>query len=270
MGPRVIDNRVNGFGYSTEEHLATRVRFHFLFPSTGPNVHEWLEEILGPLFSQARAVLDVGAGIGVFWQNFLPRWKRGGTTIILSDLSPAMIRALRNNISDADVSIVPSDVDRLPFQKSSFDLVLCHSVLHYSQRPLDAVKNLRELLTNAGTLSILVPGILNMREMHDIFMKGGYGIDLLSRPLMSFTEVQADQLKVYPFAAAKIDYRTVMLVNDGEAVANYFLSHPEVSSSANVDRIRSDLVRRATEVISLRGCLEVTRQYCLYLIRAGS
>jgi len=88
-----------------------------------------LEEI------EAKRVLDVGVGSGIFAQAFAAR----GLAIAGVDANPEMITASREYVPGADLRQAPAEV--LPFPDRAFDLVFLGLVLHEAD---DAVKALSE------------------------------------------------------------------------------------------------------------------------------
>lgn len=75
--------------------------------------------------------LEIGAGTGYFTLNLL----RAGVVAeaTCTDISPGMIKALRANARrlGVKVSTATAEAESLPFDDSSFDLVLGHAVLHH-------------------------------------------------------------------------------------------------------------------------------------------
>jgi len=70
-------------------------------------------------------LLDVGGGVGLFSQAYQRRVKQ----IILTDISESMIRVARQ-MNPRETCLV-CDAAHLPFEKKSFDRLLCYSVFHY-------------------------------------------------------------------------------------------------------------------------------------------
>jgi SAM-dependent methyltransferase len=75
--------------------------------------------------------LEVGAGTGYFSLNLAREGVVEHATCI--DISPGMVRTLRANAErlGVDVDARVADAEELPFEDSTFDLLLGHAVLHH-------------------------------------------------------------------------------------------------------------------------------------------
>jgi ubiquinone/menaquinone biosynthesis C-methylase UbiE len=118
--------------------------------------------LIGP--APGRAV-DIGCGPGQILKKLsarLPEWKLSGV-----DRSFAMIRLAAETGGKDDqsrvagsagsakgnVQFVRGDANSLPFRDSSFDLVLCNSVLHHMREPSRLLAEIRRIAKpNAGIL----------------------------------------------------------------------------------------------------------------------
>jgi ubiquinone/menaquinone biosynthesis C-methylase UbiE len=95
--------------------------------------------------------LEIGAGTGFFTLNLaLAGVLRGPCTV--TDLSPGMVRAAQRN---ADVVGVPvrgevADVEALPFDDASFDVVVGHAVLHHIPDVEQALREVVRVLRPGG------------------------------------------------------------------------------------------------------------------------
>ena len=75
--------------------------------------------------------LEIGAGTGYFTLNLLAARVVADATC--TDISPGMLKALRANARRMGVQVrtATAEAESLPFEDSSFDLVLGHAVLHH-------------------------------------------------------------------------------------------------------------------------------------------
>ena len=105
------------------------------------------DEARGPL-------LDVPAGHGALAKILI----EDGFDVSCCDLYP--------EIFDLEgVSITQGDLDNtLPFEDSSFRVVVCVEGLEHIENPANAVREFSRLLKPGGTLIVSVPNILNIEE----------------------------------------------------------------------------------------------------------
>lgn len=96
--------------------------------------------------------LEIGAGTGYFSLHLLKAGIVGAATC--TDISPGMIEALRANAAHLGLSVetVACDAERLPFDDSSFDLVMGHAVLHHLPDLARAFREFERVLAPGGTV----------------------------------------------------------------------------------------------------------------------
>jgi len=104
----------------------------------------------GPLGS----VLDVGTGTGRMLQLFADRADR----VVGLDSSHSMLAVARANLEQLGASgweLRQGDVHSPPLERSSFDLVIVHQVLHYLEDPGRALVEAARLLAPGGRMIVV-------------------------------------------------------------------------------------------------------------------
>jgi ubiquinone/menaquinone biosynthesis C-methylase UbiE len=116
-----------------------------------------VEHALGLLKGRERGrALDIGTGPGqivVKLARRLTQWKFVGV-----DRSPGMIAQAQASLASPGGELVGrvefqvADGNRLPFPDSSFDLVLCNSVLHHLAEPEKLLSEIARLVSSGGAI----------------------------------------------------------------------------------------------------------------------
>lgn len=99
-------------------------------------------------------LLDVGTGTGRLLEVFGPRVGHA----LGIDLSLEMLAVARVNLERAGLrhcSIRRADMYQLPLPGASFDAIIIHQVLHYAERPADAIAEAARVLRPGGRLVIV-------------------------------------------------------------------------------------------------------------------
>jgi SAM-dependent methyltransferase len=110
-------------------------------------------EYMSPLDAaelRGKRVLDAGCGSGrhaYYASQF-------GADVWAVDLGPAVEIARRNTSQCAKVHVVQADLNRLPFERESFDFVYSIGVLHHLPEPEAAFRNLLEFVKPEGSIQI--------------------------------------------------------------------------------------------------------------------
>jgi ubiquinone/menaquinone biosynthesis C-methylase UbiE len=96
-------------------------------------------------------VLDVGTGTANIPIQFAR--KVPAAHIIALDLSNNMLKKARSNIKEAGLEnrifLICADANQLPFKDESFQLVICHSIIHHLSNPLPTIHEIIRV-TNKG------------------------------------------------------------------------------------------------------------------------
>jgi 2-polyprenyl-3-methyl-5-hydroxy-6-metoxy-1,4-benzoquinol methylase len=97
---------------------------------------------------RGQRVLDVGCGVG----NDLARFARGGAEVVGIDLAETSIDLARRNFRQrglaGDFQVMNGEQMDLP--DDAFDLVYCHTVLHFTPRPSRMVREIHRVLRPGG------------------------------------------------------------------------------------------------------------------------
>lgn len=111
---------------------------------------ELLDIYLAPLANQSLSILDIGGGTGVMSKRFALR----GHKVTLVDASGEIIEHAKtemkglNNVSFRQASLYElEDINQ-------YDLVICHAVLEWLDKPLDAVKHIVSQLGDDAMFSL--------------------------------------------------------------------------------------------------------------------
>ncbi len=111
-----------------------------------------------PSNTSKRPTLDVGGGTGFASMQLA----RLGYDVVLLDSSEEMLRIAREQAGvggvEARISFCHGDAGRLPelFDAETFDAVVCHNLLEFSENPSAIVRGIANVLRKDGVLSVLV------------------------------------------------------------------------------------------------------------------
>lgn len=100
-----------------------------------------------------RSVLDVGCGVG----NDLARFARGGAEVTGIDLAPHSIELAERNFAQRGLEgrFLVMDGEQMDFPDDHFDLVYCHTVLHFTPKPERMVAEIHRVLKPDGEAIIM-------------------------------------------------------------------------------------------------------------------
>ncbi len=119
-------------------------------PDAPARIRRFLQQSACP---GVRRILDVGCGTGILLP-FLFEAYPNAESIIEFDFADIMLAQNASKFSHKGVSRVCGDARRPPFKESSFDLVLCFSVLPHLGDAASVIPGLIAVLRPAGTIGV--------------------------------------------------------------------------------------------------------------------
>jgi SAM-dependent methyltransferase len=168
--PLPLDSRYERYlrnvQYAQPDNLNARLRLHAKYSTSPIRWFEWLHQQFS--WSGVREALDVGCGTGLFWST-LP-FPLEEVRLVLADISRSMIE-LATVAADqrvARVHAVEASVQSLPFEDSSFDVVVANHMLYHASDPECAVAEIRRVLRPGGLLVASTIGPGHLAELVEI------------------------------------------------------------------------------------------------------
>jgi ubiquinone/menaquinone biosynthesis C-methylase UbiE len=148
-------------------------------------------------------VLEAGVGAGT---DFI-QWVRAGAEAHGIDLTEEAIAHVRRRLEVYGLppaGLRVADVEQLPYDDNSFDLVYSWGVIHHSPNTPRALAELVRVLKPGGELKVM---IYNRHSLHTFYRWGRYAL-LRGKPWMRFAQVlyhhmESEGTKGYTLAEAR-------------------------------------------------------------------
>lgn len=253
--------------YARPDNLNARLLLHAKYSTSPTGWFDWLHQQFS--WSGVHDALDVGCGTGVFWST-LPR-PLSDVRLVLADISRPMIElasvAAKRRVTE--VRGVEADVQSLPFEDSSFDVVVANHMLYHASDLDAAVGEIRRVLRSRGLLVASTIGPSHLAELveieraifaapHKRALGDAFG------PLSGFAPLE------HHFNS--IEWRTFedhLRCTDVEDVLAYLTSTPPGANATpeQLKALREEIQRRMD---SGRGVLEVTKEGGVFLARCSA
>ncbi len=151
--------------YGTPAKLGAREALQRRFRVNPLPMEDW--ELGLVELSSVQQALDAGCGTGAFLVPLARRLAPQGATVIGLDLAEGTLGRARARVQaeGLPVDCVLGDVEALPFDDRSFDLVLANYMLYHVPDLDQAIAELRRVLRPGGTLLAATNGQHHMREL---------------------------------------------------------------------------------------------------------
>jgi len=210
--------------YKSSGNLEARIAIHERFRTNPESFHGWIWDNME--LSQPMRVLEVGCGTGQFWtENYKHIDEKSDLT--LTDFSEGMIEKIKSKINHSNIKFEVADIEQLPYDDNTFDLVMAHHVIYHSSDKDKAISELKRVTKPGGTISITSNSEKHMLNVYTI----SHSIDnnySMVRNIDGFTEEDAD--KILPKHFSKFDkkiYEDLLKVTDPDFMLEYIKSTTE-------------------------------------------
>jgi 2-polyprenyl-3-methyl-5-hydroxy-6-metoxy-1,4-benzoquinol methylase len=147
-----------------------------------------------PELLRGARVLEIGCGGGGF-----SRWlaEAGAGSVIGADFAPVAIEKARRAPVPPNLSFEVQDIEAMPYDNASFDLVVSCETIEHVPRPDHAVTELGRVLAPGGTLLLTCPNYLNLLGLHRLYRNAtGRPWSEAGQPINNFTTYPRTRLWV--------------------------------------------------------------------------
>lgn len=147
-----------------------------------------------------KTVLDVGCGVG----NDLSRFAKGDAIVTGIDLAEHSIELAENNFQQRGLegTFIVMNGESMRFDDDSFDLVYCHTVLHFTPNPARMVAEIYRVLKPGG-MAILMT--VNRRSWLNVLHKVmRVEIDHIDSPVFYKYTIDEFRSLLNPFTSVEI------------------------------------------------------------------
>lgn len=160
----------------------------------------YLAQIVDFAGYRGRQVLDVGCGVG----NDLSRFARGGARCTGIDLAPHSIALARSNFRQRGLEgrFMVMNGEALELPDDSFDLVWCHTVLHFTPHPERMVREIHRVLKPGGEAIIMTVNRCSWLNVLQRLVK--LEIDHLDSPVFRQYTMAEFRALLEPFSRTRI------------------------------------------------------------------
>lgn len=147
--------------YKDSSNLMARMNLHERFSVNKYDWHRWVFDQFD--IAPGSRILELGTGPGKLWRNNLERmpatWQ-----VIISDLSPGMIREAEQHLSGRKITFQVIDAQFLPFGAATFDAVIANHMLYHMRDIAQTLAEVQRVLKPGGRLYAATNGQDHLRE----------------------------------------------------------------------------------------------------------
>jgi ubiquinone/menaquinone biosynthesis C-methylase UbiE len=221
--------------YSSDKNLNARRELHTRFSTNKYGWSKWLFDKY--VFTPNCKVIEFGCGNGALWKENIERIP-SDVEIVLSDFSEGMVDASKANLNS--VAHIKSyrmlDIQSIPYEDSSFDVVIANHMLYHVPNRDRAIKEVYRILKPGGVfyastnglnhmkgLKSLIQGFDSRIQYKDFSIAGEFGL-----------ENGEEQLRKSFNSVERHIYEDSLKVTEAQPLVDYALS---LGGHINIDKI---------------------------------
>ena len=246
--------------YKTSAGLSTRISFHDKCSTNKQGYGNWI--VSNYKIEDGMKVLELGCGTGSIWMGRDELLGKCGK-LVLTDLSDGMLETAKINIGERDnVEYRHADIQDLPFEDGSFDVIIAHSMLYHVPDLKRGLKEVRRVLKKGGTFYCATLGENNFVEkLAEWFELGGESF----KPNHNFTMQNGEGMLRSAFSEVKAYfYEDSFHITETEDLVEYLrsLSSFKAILDLPVQKIREILAEHV-----VNGAIDLPKEYGMFECR---
>lgn len=177
-------------------------------------------------FGKEKKVLELGSGRGEMWEAYFENQELLGyhMDITLSDLSDGMVNHLKELFAGKNISIKEIDIEKIPFEDETFDIIIANSMLYHVKNIELALSEVKRVLKKDGKFYCSTFGENGMTKyLYDSLTE--IGIPYKNDTNLSFTlQNGGNQLKKFFDCVEEFDYEDSLKIDKVEDYVDYIYS----------------------------------------------
>ncbi|WP_026512205.1 class I SAM-dependent methyltransferase [Butyrivibrio sp. LC3010] len=246
--------------YATSKGLDTRLSFHDKYSTNKLGYGNWI--VSNYEIAEAMKVLELGCGTGSLWMGRDELVDKFGK-FVLTDFSEGMLATAKGNLGERkNLEYKQADIQDLPFEDDSFDVVIANSMLYHVPDIMKGISEVRRVLKDDGVFYTATLGENNFTDiLAKWFELGGESFN----PNHNFTMKNGGDMlkKAFADVEGRI-YGDSLHVTDIEDLVDYLCSLASFKTIMDipVDRIAWILKEHAVD-----GAIDLPKEYGMFIAK---
>ena len=243
--------------YANAGNLNTRISIHQKYSTNKMGFGNWI--LSNYKISQGMKVLELGCGTGDMWKGHEDLIS-ACSSLVLSDFSVGMLENAKVNIGkNKTVEYRVIDIQDIPFEAESFDVVIANMMLYHVPDMNHGLSEVRRVLKKGGAFYCATYGEHGIMEFLSKALNA-YGVE--DNANKNFTLQNGKEI-LEPFFAdiQKLDYEDSLAVTNIDDLIEYIYS---LSSMTSLSSVPKDEIREVLGKFVVNGVLNVPKEYGMF------
>lgn len=256
---KINDRNIVQKQYENAHNLNTRISIHEKYSVNKQGFGNWI--ISNYEIREGMRVLELGCGTGDMWKERMNIIEKC-SELILTDLSEGMIKATQANLGELDrVSYQVVDIQDIPFEEDSFDVVIANMMLYHVPDLEKGLAEVRRVLNPNGKFYCATYGEHGIIEYISGLLSP-YGVkDHVNK---NFTLQNGCGLLKRQFESVqKLEYIDSLEVTDLDDMVEYIFSLTAMTTLSSTDR---ENIKSILKQNMMNGVLKVPKEYGMFIV----
>ena len=247
--------------YANAGNLNTRISIHQKYSTNKMGFGNWIYS--NYKITNGMKVLELGCGTGDMWKGHEDLMSNC-SKIVLSDFSEGMLENAKANIgSNANVEYQIIDIQDIPFEDESFDVVIANMMLYHVPDMARGLSEVCRVLKTGGAFYCATFGEHGIIEYLSKLL-GEYGVE--DNVNKNFTLQNGAAILSSVFEnIRKENYEDSLAVTNIADLVDYIYSLSSMSSLSSQPR---EKIRRLLQSHMVNGVLTVPKEYGMFISSA--
>lgn len=254
------DNKIVKEQYKNASNLNTRISIHSKYSINKQGFGNWI--VSNYAIKEGIRILELGCGTGDMWKEHL-KLLDNVSELVLTDFSEGMLCSAKEMLGDnANISYKVVDIQNIPFEEGSFDIVIANMMLYHVPDIDKGLAEVRRVLKKEGTFYCATYGENGIVEYISGLLKG-YNVE--GKLNKNFILQNGEQILARHFSdIVRLDYEDALEVTDIDDMVDYIYS---LSSMSNISTVERSELKAILERNRINGVLHVPKEYGMFVCR---
>lgn len=244
--------------YQNAANLNTRISIHDKYSENKQGFGNWV--ISNYDIQPGMRVLELGCGSGFMWvghEDVITKCAE----LILTDFSEGMLAMVRENVgAQANVTYKQVDIQEIPFEENSFDVVIANMMLYHVPDLQKGLAEVARVLKPGGRFYCATGGEYGVAQRAAELLKP-YGMEY--RYELSFSlQNGREQLVPYFSKVEMLEYIDALAVTDAQDLVDYVFSGITMAKACNLSK---DEVKAVFEKNMVDGVLRLPKEVGMFV-----
>ena len=243
--------------YANAGHLNIRISIHQKYSTNKMGFGKWI--FSNYKITQGMKVLELGCGTGDMWKGH-EDLMGACSSLTLSDFSEGMLESAKTNLGEKPgLEYRVIDIQNIPFDDESFDLVIANMMLYHVPDIARGLSEVRRVLKNGGAFYCATFGEHGIVEFLSKALNA-YGVE--DKVNKNFTLQNGKEI-LAPFFTdiQKLDYEDSLAVTNLDDLIEYIYS---LSSMTSLSSVPKNEIREVLTKYVVNGVLTVPKEYGMF------